>query len=352
MTVFIDKFGKEYELIYEEEQANKPNRIKPGTKASMLTVDEYLGYYYNDPENPDYKKRHVYKVTCDCGNVKMVKEDELNRTLSGKREIFSCGCYNKEFIRTHRRDMAANPWYKNKYHGEKDKKLTMHYWQMKGRCNDPSTIEYKNYGGRGIKLCEEWSNDKAMDNFGDWMTKEAGYDYSMGRDVSVNRANNDKGYGPNNCYLSYPVEQMNNMTKNTFIDWYGQQFSIAELGRFYRVNQRRIAEYYRKGKSIHEAIFGPIYTSRFERDKLIDESPNGLVVTPRAFTFSPFQFVDHSTIDYRDPRRNYPHPNHEQALNVIDYQNRETLKEAGNSVQPFRFTNSGSTDFLLYGKYQ
>ena len=341
----LNKIG----LIYDPVYANSEDRIKPGTVVGRLTVDKYLGYVFWLG-----KRRHHYQTTCICGTVKAINEDELKRVIKGKRDNISCGCYNKEFIKAHRRDMSVNPWYKNKYHGERYKKVTKHYWLMKRRCYDTKSIEYANYGGRGIKICEEWINsENGLDNFCDWMYNVAGFKDDMGRDASLNRVNNDKNYSPDNCYISYPIEQMNNMTTNRIIDWYGQNFTISELCKYKNVkNTNRVSRIYLKTKSIHEALYSPIFTSRFDRQNYIDSSPNGLIVTPKAFTFKPFQFVDHANIDYRDPRREYPHPNHAQALEVMDFQNRQSLKEQGTPVQPFRFTNSGSTDFLLYGKYQ
>lgn len=240
---------------------------------------------------------------------------------------------------------------KRKYSDTKYKAAS-HYRAIIRRCYSKEYYNYKNYGGRGIKVEEIWLGDDGLDNFCYWAYNIAGFEDKYSSIISINRVNNDKNYSPDNCYISYQTEQMNNKRDNIIINWYDQNFSLKELCRKFGIKYKLVKDRAYTHLPIHEALFSPPYKSSYHRKKIIDASSNGLVIVPRAFTFQPFQFVDHSTIDYRDPRREYPHPNHEQALNVIDYQNRETLKEQGTPVQPFRFTNSGSTDFLLYGRYQ
>jgi hypothetical protein len=61
---------------------------------------------------------------------------------------------------------------------------------MKQRCYNLKDNNYKNYGGRGIKICEEWLN---FDNFDDWAKDK----YKKG--LQIDRIDNEKGYYPENC---------------------------------------------------------------------------------------------------------------------------------------------------------
>ncbi len=91
--------------------------------------------------------------------------------------IKSCGCYTREVQTTH--GMSQNKFY-----------LT--WYAMRDRCFNVNNKQYKNYGGRGIKVCEEWLDVR---NFVAWC--ESTHPNISG--VSLDRIDNDKGYSPENC---------------------------------------------------------------------------------------------------------------------------------------------------------
>ena len=90
-------------------------------------------------------------------------------------------------------------------HGQaKRGQLTLEYetWHcMKQRCQNPNNDRYKDYGGRGIKVCSRWQNFR---NFFEDMGKKPGSEYS------IDRINNNGNYEPNNCKWSTSKEQANN----------------------------------------------------------------------------------------------------------------------------------------------
>ena len=144
------------------------NKITIGEKYNKLIVIE----------KTDIRKRRsiVYKCKCDCGNITYVTSTNLKYGY-----IKSCGCYQKEQVSK-----------TNKKHGLSNTKLFYVWQDIKNRCNNPNHHAYKDYGGRGIKICDEWQND--FISFYTWAINN-GYKEKL----TIDRKNNNGNYEPNNC---------------------------------------------------------------------------------------------------------------------------------------------------------
>ena len=83
---------------------------------------------------------------------------------------------------------------------------------MVRRTEDPNSNSYKNYGGRGIKVCPEWR--ESFEAFHDWAMAN-GYDENAPRgQCTIDRIDNDKGYSPDNCrWVSMAVQNTNKRRK-------------------------------------------------------------------------------------------------------------------------------------------
>lgn len=145
------------------------------------------------------KAGSTYKwvVECYCG-VKFITNPtsvKLNKTLS-------CGCSRKK-------------------HGDSTTRLYGIWNGMRHRCLDKKHISYHRYGGRGIKVCEEW--DKSYENFKEWAINN-GYQ----EELSIDRIDNDKDYSPSNCKWSSIKEQCNNRENNNRLTFNGVSKTVAE----------------------------------------------------------------------------------------------------------------------------
>lgn len=112
---------------------------------------------------------------CECGAVVHVLRGNLRSGSSS-----SCGCFRREFT-------AA----KNRKHGATGTRLHNIWRGMKQRCTDPGCAAWQYYGGKGIRLCDEWRDFSA---FREWALNNG---YSPG--LTIDRIDSDKGYEPNNC---------------------------------------------------------------------------------------------------------------------------------------------------------
>jgi len=153
------------------------------------------------------KHEAIWLCMCDCGNKKIVRGSHLK---SG--DTSSCGCLKRENIR------------KSKIvHGAAIVgKVTREYsaWQhMKKRCLNPQSPDYKNYGGRGIRVCNRW-----VHNFKDFFS-------DMGRcppGLTLERIDNNGDYEPSNCRWATRKEQGLNTRNNRRIEFNGQIKTVSE----------------------------------------------------------------------------------------------------------------------------
>lgn len=174
----------------------------------------------------DKRGEYYWKCLCDCGNYKRVSGNKLR---SGNTS--SCGCFQREY----RLSGVAN-----KKHGKTNSKLYVIWINMKARCRNPKNSMYKNYGGRGILICDEWA--ESFEAFMKWAND---HNYSDG--LSIERINVNGNYEPNNCKWIKPVEQYLNRTDSHMVTAYGRTQTIkewsAESGIKYDTIERRINAY-------------------------------------------------------------------------------------------------------------
>lgn len=334
------------ELKITDKHLNSDTRIPLGTKIGRVIVNKYLGFYKGEKTSNHYYSAYC---TCGCTDELIFTENTLkNIGKPGRATTISCGCAGIE--RTKKMQQTRK---KNKY-TIKNKAATI-YYSIRERCYCTTYKKYPIYGGRGIKMCPEWENlEHGLDNFCDWMYNVAGYSDDLGSTISVDRIDNNGPYSPDNCHLSTNNGQASNKSQNVNHIWYNQLYNSKDLCNHYGCNYDRFRRLYYNGRTIHDILFGPKFETGQKKINMIANSPNGLIVTPRAFVIEPFRFADHSEVGPRNKwrPRSYNNfcPNEEssnQTLTMLADKYRIAERDAGRPVKPFQFTNSGSTDFLL-----
>ena len=120
---------------------------------------------------------------------------------------------------------------------------------MKQRCYNPKNKRWNRYGGRGIKICEEWKN--SFESFREWALSHG---YSEG--LTIDRINNDGNYEPDNCRWATYKEQNNNYSGNVIIEYNGERHTVTQWAELYGHNPKVIYQKMtRDNISFMEALF-------------------------------------------------------------------------------------------------
>lgn len=127
---------------------------------------------------------------CECGNEKIVPTNRLTQGMTK-----SCGCLNHDLVIE-----------RSTVHGLRHTRLYRIWNGMKQRCHNENHPRFKDWGGRGIKVCDEWK--QSFKTFYDWSIQN-GYSDNL----SIDRINNNGNYDPNNCRWSTVQEQNKNKRK-------------------------------------------------------------------------------------------------------------------------------------------
>jgi len=162
-------------------------------------------------------RKPVWLCQCKCGNKTEVAGTNLK---SGNTQ--SCGCLYEDIAITH--GMCGTATYDS-------------WASMKNRCNNPNDPSYKNYGGRGIKVCERWQK---FENFFEDMGVKP-------KKLTIERTDNDGNYGPENCTYATRQEQSRN-SRNTKLDPLKVQV-IKKLLAESQLKQAEIADIFKVGES-------------------------------------------------------------------------------------------------------
>lgn len=173
---------------------------------------------------------------CDCGESVVV---ETNSIKSGNTR--SCGCLQKE--------VAARRCREGVKHGKIMTRVYKTWAHMKARCLNENDGSYKNYGGRGIGVCEEWLE---FEPFNEWAMAN-GYSPRL----TIERIDNDGNYEPENCKWADRLTQANNKRNNRVIAFKGEQKTLAEWSRTLGIKYNTLNTRLSCGWSVERALGTP-----------------------------------------------------------------------------------------------
>ncbi|MEH7181090.1 hypothetical protein V7108_24985 [Neobacillus vireti] len=186
---------------------NRKNAKLEGNRYGRLTV-------LKKAERTGYWECH-----CSCGTHKTIIGYNLLKGIAN-----SCGCISRE--RLIERNKA------NSTHNMRNTRL-YHIWDtMKARCLRPNSKDYKNYGARGITICEEWRNQ--FEAFYMWAM-----DYGYEPHLTLDRVDVNGKYEPTNCRWATTKEQGNNTRFNRHITINAETKTIAQWSEISGISQKR-----------------------------------------------------------------------------------------------------------------
>jgi hypothetical protein len=150
---------------------------------------------------------------CDCGTSRRVSLGNLRNGASR-----SCGCLRNE----------SNPvnGRKSLVHGAKGTGAYRAWRSMRDRCHNPRNPSYADYGGRGITVCERWRVGEGEKSAFVCFLEDVGHRPSGNH--SLDRIDNDAGYGPGNCRWATSKQQSRNRRSNAVVRWGDREMSLVE----------------------------------------------------------------------------------------------------------------------------
>lgn len=174
-----------------------------------------------------------YVCKCDCGNIVNVCGRDMTR-----EHTLSCGCLHKKIMQ--KRFLK---------HGGHGTRLYSIWRGMSTRCNIKNTDYYKHYGGKGVKICDEW---KDFSVFRDWALANGYAD-----NLTLDRIDFNGNYCPENCRWLTIKEQSNNRSSNHCITYKGMTKTISQWAEYFGLSYSAMSARVYNGWSMERIEYTP-----------------------------------------------------------------------------------------------
>lgn len=177
-----------------------------------------------------YGQGAYWLCMCECGNL-----TEVRGTMLRNGNTKSCGCLNHEPTTTK--------------HNKCNTKLYRVYYGIKQRCYNKKYHQYQDYGGRGVKICDEWLND--FETFYNWAMNN---NYREG--LTIDRIDVNGDYEPDNCRWSDRKTQAQNRRNNIYLTYEGKTQTMKQWAEELGINYNTIKSRHYKSCDTKYILFG------------------------------------------------------------------------------------------------
>lgn len=207
-----------------DRKRNRPLKNYAGDRFGRLTAVRMVERDVSKAGN------HLWLFRCDCGNEKQTR---IRYVTSG--HTTSCGCAFRELMVERNTTHGLSRKQPYEYRSWKD---------MRGRCLNPNDSDFKDYGGRGITVCERWNDFAAF--FEDMGPRQHG--------ETIDRIDVNGNYEPGNCRWAPAGIQSRNKRNNHRLTINGETLTLAEWCRHFGIEPSKVRYRLKQGFPVEEAF--------------------------------------------------------------------------------------------------